>query len=472
MIGAQLDTQGYVEGQLLATLAFLDKIQEDFLNNGDDGSTSSFFYQLLQDFQDDPTDGVLSPLTIFARQREADRRVATFPKDPNDLTNTEPFDLSDVTDPRYDERFDPRKTGYTPDPDNEDNPLSDIWRVLLDSDNDGQLTAAEEETEITRALVVNRIIDSDPATRLLPHPTDGDFGAFDVISLAQITTIFVQEFLAAVQNSLVDDAAAEALTSGLMFWGPIETQMKSVRDQVLAGIDDADERDAYLETFRVGLNAARVSTAFAAQIASSTFGGYQNAAQTLAEVFDPKLRITGQLSPTFLGFPMGPPSQSVDVTLSKKELTVRGEFSTLAQVFNMVYLPALVNDRTQIDAHFPFQNLLEDLYFARVPRIDPLANDWRVAYSNSMNAFGLQIGNSQGILFPAGATQYLEGDAENPGKIQVFYGAEHLDSDDRRSGICTTAIRPRWTWTRSWSAPAPSTRTWITTAGCSSTAAC
>ncbi len=328
-----------------------------------------------------------------------------------------------------DERFDPKKTGYAPDVDNEDNPQRNLWRLLLDLDGDGSVSASEN-IEITRGLVIDRIFDNDPNTRLLPDPLTANFGQFDLLSLNQITTVFAQEFLIAAQALLGDDAAAEALTNGLPFWGPIETQMKGIRDRILAGIDDPDECALYLEGFRVNLNAARVSAAFSAQIASSTFSGYTDAAVKLAEVFDPKLRITGQLSPTFLGFPMGPPSQSVDVTLSKKELSVRGEFSTLAQAFNLVFLPALVNDRTQIEAHFPFENLLEDLYLAQVPRIDPLADDWRVGIGTSMNVFGLQISNTEGILFPAGADGYLLGDAEQPGKIQLFYGPEHLESDD------------------------------------------
>ncbi len=99
-IGLQLDTQGYIEGQLLAMLAFLEKIQADFLSNGDDGSTSSFFYDVLQEVRLDTIDGVPSPLEVFARRREADRRVATFPADPQDPSGADPFDLSDVSDPR------------------------------------------------------------------------------------------------------------------------------------------------------------------------------------------------------------------------------------------------------------------------------------------------------------------------------------------------------------------------------------
>ncbi|MEM1067333.1 MAG: S8 family serine peptidase, partial [Planctomycetota bacterium] len=415
VIGAQIDTSGYLEGQLLATIAFLETVERDFLDNGDDGSTSSFFYDVLQQMQVSAADGVPSPLEMFAHQREADRRVSTI----------EGIDLSDPTDPDYDERFDPRKTGYTPNLEDPNNPQRDLWRLILRRDGEDVI-----QEEITRQLIIDRIFDTSP-TRLLPNPSDLDFGDVDLLSLSQITTVFTQEFLLVAQSLLVDDASAEALTSGLAFWGPIETQMTGLRDQVLAGIDDEDERTRFLDAFGVSLNAARVSAAFAAQITRTTFGGYQGAARKLSEVFDPKLRISGELRPTFLGFPMGPPDQSVDVTVSKNELAVQGTFSTLSQVFNMAFLPALVKDSTQIEAYFPFDNLLRDLYEASVPRIDPLADDWRVGIESSMNLFGLQIGNSQGILFPAGATQFLDGTPEQPGKIQKFYGPEHLGTDDQ-----------------------------------------
>ncbi len=388
-IGVQLSFDGYLEGSILASLVFLERTTS---------AGAGFFHEVLTVLGNEPTDEQPSPLASFARQREADRRQA------NGLPLLE-------LEPRLTGY---RPVGYAPELDDPNNPARDLWKLLLDIDNSGVVEPVEDR-EITRQFVLDRVIGTDDVPSILPDPLSADFTTINVLGISQVISPFVNEIMAVAPRLLTDDAAAVALTDGVPFWSSIEAQMRGVHEQLLLTVDDAATRASLEENFRTNLNAARVAAAFSSEIAKAAFDAGDAAAQRFAEIVNPSLRINGQLSPMILGIPVGPPSQSVDVLLNKNELTIRGEFSTLAQAFGMVGLPALVKDRTDVDIHLPFENLLADLYRANLPTIDPLGDDWRVGLGSSLSVLGLEISNSEGLIFPANATTLLED------KLQVYY---------------------------------------------------
>ena len=400
-IGASLDFKGLVEGNILSTLVLIGELQS---------GTNEFLGELFDALGDDVSPEINSPLRNLANLLEADRRHA-------------------LGLPLDDPSVDPQLTGYTPGM--TPNASPDLWLRVLDLDNDGSTTIEEQATPITRTLLIDRMFGGGGIQSIIPNVQDlpadpaelsTQLGQLVNFGLVRITSAFMQELItlgpAALVNGNIDASGLD-----VPFWEAIENQMIAAHESARAFAND--EQTALMDdAFAVSLNTARISAALSYVAASATSA----AAQKYAEVIDPKLRITGQLSPMFLGIPMGPPSQEVDVTISKNELTVRGTFSIMKQMLNMAAIPAIVADQTKIDVHFPFVNLLEDLYAGQIPRIDPLADDWRIALEASASVLGFELQNQIGMIFPAGATQLFEE------RVQIY--------DPEAAGENTVTLEP------------------------------
>ncbi|MEM6471026.1 MAG: hypothetical protein AAF802_15815, partial [Planctomycetota bacterium] len=382
VIGASLDFDGLVEGNILSALVLLQEFK---------GQTTSFVGELLDVVGNNPDTGQLSPMGILANRLETDRRASLGILRPT-LSDNEP-------NPDYDPTFDPRFTGYDPS-DSSTNPTLNLWMSVLDLDGNG-FNAETEHQPITREFLIDRVLDLNPVDLV------NQLGQLVINGWLRVTSAFMQEMVLIGPTLVTSPEDAATLTDGIPFWAAIEAQMRASHAGVRLFAETDAQRELLDDAFEANLLAARVSTAINYAVAEASLNSIGAAAQRYAEVIDPKLRITGQLSPMLLGIPMGPPSQEVDITVSKHELTVRGNFSVMKQMLNMSAIPAIVADQTRIDAHFPFENLLSDVYAAELPKIDPLADDWRIAIDASASVAGFEIQNQSGLIFPAGATQYL-----------------------------------------------------------------
>lgn len=396
VIGARIDFDGYAESGILAPLAFFDSLLEN---------TDDFFYEVLTAIKAGPPLGLASPLSGFSDQREADRR------------HDAGINLRDVTHAEYDPRFDPDFTGYDPaDP----NPTPDLWLQLLDVDGNGEVEPAEDR-EITREFVIDRLLGNEgpPAIpSILPSLENFDLGDANPFELSYMVNILVQEMLIAAPTLLLDEQAALALTQGIPFWDSLETQLERVHQATLLTVDDPSQRDALETAYQVQLNSTRVIAAFTYRVGLLVYEGADAVVSKYAELFNPSFQIKGQLSPMFFGIPMGPPNTEVELIISKEELTLRGAHAVLGTMLNFYALPAFITDRTELDVHFPFTNLLDDFFHARPPTIDPLAEDWRVNLNSSFSILGMEVGNVEGLIFPADANELLV-DGEDA-KLQIY----------------------------------------------------
>ncbi|MDV6034624.1 MAG: hypothetical protein F9B45_31940 [Phycisphaera sp. RhM] len=400
MIGIQVRTDGMVEGSILAALTFIDT----FIDNSE-----SFFGEVLTSVDTIPPD-VQSPVEDFANRREADRRF-----------HTNPDSLRDRNHPDYDERFDPEKTGYDPDPMRNRFADAELWQELLDVDGNGSVDGIENKP-ITRQFVIDRVLGRSGVPSILPDVSELETAETDLLSLAGITTVFVEEILVIAPVMLRDQDRRQELVDDLLIWESIETQIRSVHDLTLTLVDDRELRDDLNESFQLSLDSALLTATFSKALFDASLEAGAAAAQEFVKVINPSLRIVGQLGPAFLGIPLGQPSNQVEIFVSKEQFLFRGEFSVMAAIFNFIGSPAWVNDRTEVDVLFPFENLLADAINLRVPTIDPEAGDWRVGLATTFNVLGLEVSRASGLIFPAGAEALLLGDGteDEPGKLQLY----------------------------------------------------
>ncbi len=401
-IGLQLNFDGYVEGSVLASLEFLESVRN---------SSSGFLRDLLESVASADTGESMLPLERLANQLEADRRHAGG------------IDLRDRLSSNYDRTYDPAISGYDPArlaelPD-ELSALRTLWRDLLDLDGNGILEPAEVAAVpvINRQFVIDRILGNATVgiSSILPDPFSLDPFSLDpgdvnLFSWARISGDFIQEMVLLASILLTDEQAAASLAAEIAdvpFWAAIEDQMRKLHAANVALVDDVLDRDRLDSLFALSLNTARVSAVVANRIAQLALDAANAAAQKFAEVANPSVRLTGQLSPMLFGFPMGPPSQAIELTLNKHELSFDGTFSSLALLLNMNGLPAFVKDSTEVNVRFPFENLLLDMMRGQLPAIDPLAGPWEIGLESTFSVLGLEIEKATGLIFPAGAAELL-----------------------------------------------------------------
>jgi hypothetical protein len=170
-----------------------------------------------------------------------------------------------------------------------------------------------------------------------------------------------------------------------------------------AGDDLAVQLAHALYTQSIG--AVKAQIAFAQAVGQILFDAADSASQRFFEVINPSVTVSGQIQPTIFGIPLGEPTEEVNVTLSKHQLTLQARVGLIEKLLAPV--PLMITSEELVDIHFPFENLLLDLVTGQVPRLDPLGGDWRVGLGSSIGIFGLQVGRAVGYLFPPEANELL-----------------------------------------------------------------
>jgi hypothetical protein len=192
-------------------------------------------------------------------------------------------------------------------------------------------------------------------------------------------------------------------------------QYDALADRLRELLDDGSTPDAGDDlavqlahaVYTQSIGAVKAQIAFAQAVGQILFDAADSASQRFFEVINPSVTVSGQIQPTIFGIPLGEPTEEVNVTLSKHQLTLQARVGLIEKLLRVSPIPLPITSEELVDIHFPFENLLLDLVQGQLPRLDPLGGDWRVGLGSSIGIFGLQVGRAVGYLFPPEASELL-----------------------------------------------------------------